>query len=493
MSLFESYLFTDDTPDLAKIINNANGGVWEMDIYTRNVRWSMGFYKLLGYEPGEIECSYQYLTDHLLYHDDKSIFLESIYNSQTGLPKISDVRLLTNSGYKWYQSTVQQYNDSKLVGTFINIHQFKISQLRLATDNTFVTETNKLVKLGRWEIVVATNKLVSSKEVLDIFELNQQPNDLSQLSQLFLPHHRALLTEAVQACIKIGRPFDLDMQLKTGKGSIIWAKMKAVAEIDEYGKCVLVKGIVQDISLNKQNENDLKTSLNSVSIQNRRLENFAYIVSHNLRSYVGNLQIMVNLHKETRRAEEQLEIFSHIETISATLGTMIEHLNEIVQIDSDKNKPRTTIVLELLFKSIVNALQSNIQSADAIVRYDFSQCPTVKYLPAYLESIFHNLLTNAIKYRDPERQVIITCESKLENNDIYIIFKDNGMGIDLERYGHKIFGMYETFHRKADSQGIGLYITRNQIEALGGTISVESTVNVGTKFIIKLVSGGNPL
>ena len=149
--------------------------------------------------------------------------------------------------------------------------------------------------------------------------------------------------------------------------------------------------------------------------------------------------------------------------------------------------------MELLFKSIVNALQSNIQSADAIVRYDFSQCPTIKYLPAYLESIFHNLLTNAIKYRDPERQVIITCESKLENNDIYIIFKDNGMGIDLERYGHKIFGMYETFHRKADSQGIGLYITRNQIEALGGTISVESTVNVGTKFIIKLVSGGNPL
>jgi len=493
MNLFESYLFTDDTPDLAKIINNANGGVWEIDLYTRSVRWSVGFYKLLGYEPGEIECSYQYLTDHLLYHDDKGVFLESIYNSQSGLSKVSDVRLLTKNGYKWYQSTIQQYNDGKLVGTLINIHQFKISQLQLTTNNTFVTETNKLVKLGRWEIAVATNKLVISKEVLDIFELQQQPDDINQLSNLFLPHYRAMLAEAVQTCTKIGRPFDLDAQLKTEKGNIIWVKMKAVAEIDEYGKCFLVKGIVQDISLSKQNENDLKTSLSFVNNQNKRLQNFAHIVSHNLRSYVGNLQIMVNLHKETTEPEEQFEIFSHIETVSATLGTMIEHLNEIVQIDSEKNKTKTIIVFELLFKSIVNALKSNIQSANAIVKFDFSKCPTVKYLPAYLESIFHNLLTNALKYRHPERQVVITCESKLENSDIYIIFEDNGMGIDLEKYGHKIFGMYETFHRTADSQGIGLYITRNQIEALGGSISIESTVNVGTKFIIKLVSGVNLL
>jgi signal transduction histidine kinase len=490
MSLFESYLFTDDTPDLAKIINNTNGGVWEIDLYTMNVRWSIGFYKILGYEPGEIECSYQYLIDHLLYYDDKSIFLESLNNSESGLSKVVDVRLFTKSGYKWYQSTFQKYNDGKLVGTLINIHNYKISQLQLTIDNTFVTETSKLVKLGRWRIAVATNKLVVSKEVMEIFELQQKPNDISQLYNLFLPHYRALVTDAINDCITIGRPFDVDIQMETGKGNLMWAKMKAVAQIDEYGKCFVVKGIVQDISPSKQNENDLKSSLNFVSNQNKRLENFAHIVSHNLRSYIGNLQIMVNLHKETNNVDEQVEIFSHIKTISTTLSAMIEHLNEIVQIDLEKNETKTIIEFELLFKSIINALQSNIQSADAVVEYDFSKCPTVKYLPAYLESIFHNLLTNAIKYRHPERQVVIKCVSKIEDNDIYIIFEDNGMGIDLDKYGSKIFGMYETFHRIADSQGIGLYITRNQIEALGGTISVESTVDVGTKFIIKLTSGG---
>lgn len=488
MSLFESYLFTDDTPNLAEIINSTNGGVWEIDLYTRNVIWSVGFYKVLGYEPGEIECSYQYFVDHLIYYEDKGIFLESLNHTGLGSLRVYDVRLLTKIGYQWYQSAIQKYTDGKLVGTLINIHQFKISQLQLATDNIFVTDTNKLVKLGRWEIVVATNKLVTSKEALDIFELQQSIYSLNELFNLFLPQYKSLVADAVQICVTIGRPFDLDVQLKTGKNRIVWVKMKAVAEIDKYGKCFLVKGVVQDISLSKQYETELKSSLTYVNEQNKRLENFAHIVSHNLRSYVGNLQIMVNLHKESNNAEERLEVFSHIETISATLGTMIEHLNDIVQVDSEKNNNKTVIFFELLFRSIVNALQSNIQSADAIVQYDFSQCPAVKYLPAYLESIFHNLLSNAIKYRHPDRRPIIKCESRIENTDIHITFEDNGMGIDLEKYGSKIFGMYETFHRKSDSQGIGLYITRNQIEALGGTINVESTVNVGTKFIIKLAS-----
>jgi signal transduction histidine kinase len=134
----------------------------------------------------------------------------------------------------------------------------------------------------------------------------------------------------------------------------------------------------------------------------------------------------------------------------------------------------------------MSALQSNITDVDARVEFDFSESPEINYIPAYLESIFQNLLTNSIKYRQQNHAPLIKCYTFQMNGHIYMIFEDNGVGIDLERHGDKVFGMYKTFHKNADAKGIGLFITRSQVESLGGTIKIESTVNVGTKFTLKL-------
>ena len=486
-SLPENFLFDNDSLNLAQILNTISVGIWEFQPDTKKTKWSLGFYKMLGYEPGEIVCSYSNFIDTLLYYEDKTVFLKSINELYYKQTSVIDIRLLTKSGYEWFQSNFQRNDDTNsLVGTFINIHQFKISQLQLAIDNELINENSKLFKLGRWEIDVTTNKLTLSKEALEILNTNHHIDNIEQFVAYFEAKSQSVIKEAIQACINNCRPFDLDFKLISVGNNVIWIKIKAVAKIDQYGKCDEVKGVIQDIDISKQNENKLKSSLKNVSQQNKRLENFAYIVSHNLRSYVGNLQIMVNLHEEAADFEDRSEIFGHIKTVSGTLSTMIQHLNEIVKIDTEKNSEKTLIQFELLFKNIVNALQTNIQMAGAVVEYDFSKCQTVKYLPAYLESIFHNLLTNSLKYRHPERFPHITSESKTEDGHTYLIFEDNGLGIDLERYGDKIFGMYQTFHKNNDAQGIGLYITRNQIEALGGSITVESTLNVGTKFIIRL-------
>lgn len=107
-------------------------------------------------------------------------------------------------------------------------------------------------------------------------------------------------------------------------------------------------------------------------------------------------------------------------------------------------------------------------------------------VPAYIDSLFFNLLSNAIKYRDPERDPIITISAKRKNKEVEICIEDNGLGIDIELHKDRLFGMYKTFHKHKDSKGIGLYITKNQVEAMNGTIKVESTVGKGTKFLISL-------
>ena len=99
-----------------------------------------------------------------------------------------------------------------------------------------------------------------------------------------------------------------------------------------------------------------------------------------------------------------------------------------------------------------------------------------------MESILYNLISNAIRYKHPERKPLITIKLYIENNKEALEISDNGIGIDLDKNGDKIFGMYKTFSSNLDSKGIGLFITKNQINAMGGTITVTSKVNLGTTF-----------
>jgi K+-sensing histidine kinase KdpD len=106
----------------------------------------------------------------------------------------------------------------------------------------------------------------------------------------------------------------------------------------------------------------------------------------------------------------------------------------------------------------------------------------VSAIPAYLDSILLNLFTNAIKYKSPDRKAFLEINYEINEHQTIISFKDNGLGLDLKKNGHKLFGMYKTFHGNEDAKGIGLYITKNQIEAMDGKIEVESKLDYGTTF-----------
>lgn len=493
MSIIEgNNFYSDDASHLAQIIDQLNAGIWEYNVSTKNVKWSAGFYTVLGYVPGEIECSYNFFLDELLYHHDKPIFLKAIHTRSAEQTNTVQIRLLTkSSGYQWFESVTKKWEDNgvaKFTGSLVNINKAKILGLRSAQNDFLFAETGTIAKISGFEIDVPTMNLWLSKEAYDIYELNDQYKlSIEDAVGYFEPQYRPLINDAIDNAIKFCKPYDLELLFRSAKGNLIWVRAKGLPIIDDYGKCIKIRGILQDIDSIKKKGIALQSSINSLNDQNKRLQNFAYIVSHNLRSHSGNLQFMVNLHEESESAEDRSEVFAHIKSISGSLATTVEHLNEIVMIHTDTDKERKTLEFEEVFKTVMSALQSNIDSTHAKVEYDFTQCPVIEYIPAYLESIFQNLLTNALKYRHPDRPPVITCRTLRDNNHIYMLFEDNGIGIDMERYGDKVFGMYKTFHQNTDAKGIGLFITRNQVESMGGTIKVDSTVNVGTKFTIRLV------
>jgi signal transduction histidine kinase len=94
------------------------------------------------------------------------------------------------------------------------------------------------------------------------------------------------------------------------------------------------------------------------------------------------------------------------------------------------------------------------------------------------------MISNAIRYSSPGRKPQIKIKSFVEDNWAIVEFADNGLGMDLKRYGDRLFGLYQRFHGHKEGKGLGLYMTRSQITAMGGKIEVESEVDKGTKFKI---------
>jgi signal transduction histidine kinase len=129
-------------------------------------------------------------------------------------------------------------------------------------------------------------------------------------------------------------------------------------------------------------------------------------------------------------------------------------------------------------------LSFQIELHKPIIKLKLDKVPLLNTNKAYIESIILNLLTNSIKYKSENRKLKITVTAEQVDENLYITFKDNGIGIDLERNKDKIFGLYQRFHNYPDSKGLGLYLVKSQVETMGGTISVESEVNKGTLFTL---------
>ena len=173
-------------------------------------------------------------------------------------------------------------------------------------------------------------------------------------------------------------------------------------------------------------------------------------------------------------------VFTVICNIDETLNDLIE----IVQIRKDLNVERERLAFADRLQKIKDILFVDIETSGMELLTDFSGAPHIEYPRIYLDSILQNLLTNAIKYRSPERKPVLKLQTKTVDGAVVLTAEDNGMGIDMERYGAKLFGFRKTFHKNKDAKGIGLFITKTQIEAMGGSIHAESRPGAGTKFII---------
>ncbi len=241
-----------------------------------------------------------------------------------------------------------------------------------------------------------------------------------------------------------------------------------------------------DVSLTVKSMKHVETLLQQQEDQNKRLSNFTHIVSHNLRSHMANIQGLLSLIEfETPELLEQ-EYFKMLNNASHNLTETINHLNQVLDISLAKDEAWHKLNIAESIDSVVKTVSALTKNADINIQNNVDRKLSIKSIPAYFTSIVLNFTTNAIKYSSRDRESYLKISAIHTPQVTTLVFEDNGLGIDLKRHGEELFGMYKTFHTHKESKGLGLFITKNQIEALGGSIEVESSVDVGTTFSITL-------
>jgi len=266
-------------------------------------------------------------------------------------------------------------------------------------------------------------------------------------------------------------------------GSIIWILIYVSLVYFKEGRPHMIWQF-SDITKRQKNQDKLKEMLSVAEEQNERLRSFANIVTHNLRSHSGNLSTLTDFLEEDFANLNENENYKLLKQAVENLQETVSHLTEVAKIkEIEDSKMNTLNLYDFAEKATYNII-ALAQNAEATIYNEIDEDICIKGIPAYLDSIILNFLTNAIKYKSEKRLPIIELTSQIEDDYVVLTIKDNGLGIDLEKFGDALFQMYKTFHCNQDAIGIGLFITKNHIESLGGKITVTSTVDVGTEFSI---------
>ncbi len=252
------------------------------------------------------------------------------------------------------------------------------------------------------------------------------------------------------------------------------------------GKERLIITLHTDITDRKKEEKEREKITRDLVQRNNNLEQFSYIVSHNLRAPVVNILGFAELMKyENSNQRIIMDSMKGMATAAKNLDDVIKDMNEILQTTTIVSENIEEVHFQRLVEDISLSINNSIKKENVVIITDFRSIEKMLSVKTYLYSIFYNLIINSIKFRKPYASPIIEIKSERTSNGILLIFKDNGIGIDLEKNKESLFGLYKRFHLHIEGKGMGMFMTKTHIETLGGKISISSEVNKGTELTVE--------
>jgi signal transduction histidine kinase len=194
---------------------------------------------------------------------------------------------------------------------------------------------------------------------------------------------------------------------------------------------------------------------------------------------VANLSLLLNLFdKSTQKDRIKQELQNSVAKLDHTLVGLVE----VIEAQNTSSSVARELVLEEVWERVKSDFAQELEQADAHLLTDFSRKPSIIYIESFLESIFRNMLSNALKYRAGDRRLQLALSSEPANGLVLLKIRDNGIGMDLKTQGKDLFKPFSRLTKTGKGKGIGLHIVKNMIEKNGGRIEVESIPEFGTSF-----------
>ncbi|MEO7213744.1 PAS domain S-box protein [Mucilaginibacter sp.] len=277
-------------------------------------------------------------------------------------------------------------------------------------------------------------------------------------------------------CLATGTPYESEVRFRRKSDGVYrWHLSRALPMKNDKGEVVKWFGSCTDID-------EYKRALNLES-KISQFEDFNRIIAHNLRGPAGSIGMLLDMVAGEDDAAEKENLLCMLKTSSLTLNETLNELMKVLEVRNNKNMTYDLCYLPEMVNVTDAMLKGQIAAKKATITTDL-QISNMKFPKMYLESIFYNMVSNSLKYSKPDVAPQINISSKIVDGRVVLQFSDNGLGIDLSRHGQNMFKLNSVFHTGYDSKGVGLFMTKTQIETFGGKITVESEPNVGTTFTI---------
>jgi PAS domain S-box-containing protein len=468
--------------------------IWDWKIEADNFIWNKGIQGVFGYKKEDVGRTSKWWFDRIHPEDSlkMSVKLYSFLEQKTEKWQDEYRFQCADGTYKYVfdRGFLVKDKDGKpirMIGAIQDITKQKEEEQRLRLLETVITQSK--------DAVMITDIDTSENVIPNIIFVNSAFTDMcgyaaeeiigKSPAMLFGAKSDILEFDKLKTAIQEYREcFVETISYKKNKEEF-WVNFSMIPVTNKDGEHSHWISIQRDVTEEKERDKEREHLIRELTQNNKDLKQFSYITSHNLRAPLSNLTGLLNLVDDMVIPDPELkEIINGFSKSTHLLNETINDLVKVVIIKDNPSIEKEKVLIKEIFENVFNQLSFLIGLHKPILKIDLEEITILNINKSYLESIFLNLLTNSIKYRSENKQLRVTISSKIEDDNLILTFKDNGIGIDLERNRDKIFGLYQRFHNHPDSKGLGLYLVKSQVEAMGGTITVESEIGKGTTFTI---------
>ncbi|MDI1304681.1 MAG: PAS domain S-box protein [bacterium] len=468
--------------------------IWDWKIQEDNLSWNKGIESVFGYTEDQVGDSSTWWFDKIHPEDSikMSIKLYSFIEQKTEKWQDQYRFRCADNSYKYVldRGFLLKDEDGKairMIGAIQDITKQKEEEQRLKLLETVITQSKDSI------IITEANsndnalpKIIYVNPAFSIMSGYKPDEIIGKTLNLFKgPNSDKQEYKKLITALKNKEECLIETISYKKNKEEYWVRFSMIPIYNSENELSHWISIQRDVTTEKKQEKEKEQLIRELTQNNKDLKQFSYITSHNLRAPLSNLTGLLNLIEDIPIENQELkEILNGFNKSTHLLNDTINDLVKVIIIKDNPSIQKEAVLLKEIFENVFNQLSFQIELYKPIIKLNFEKVSVLNTNKAYIESIMLNLLTNAIKYKSENRKLKITINANEVDDTVYLIFKDNGIGIDLERNRDKVFGLYQRFHNYPDSKGLGLYLVKSQVETMGGTISIESEVNKGTTFTL---------